>query len=147
VTADNVRSHLASAVVLTAGLLGLVYENVRALFGVLLWACVVARFYRRVRQPRPLLPDDMRNLVRGLSRSVYLLLYVLIFFRIVIGIVRAAPHRAIFGPVEDFQSYLAYGLISLATIHALAALCRHFGIQDVRAPWRHLLPKRPAKVA
>ena len=146
-TADNVRSHLASLVLLAVGLLGLVHDNLRVLFGALLWVCVVVRFYRRVRQPQPLLAPDIRALVRKLSRSVYLLLYLLMFFRIAIGILRTAPHRSIFGPVEDFQSYLLYGLIALATIHALAALYRHFAVQGVSAPFRYLSPKRPAKVA
>jgi cytochrome b561 len=146
-TADNVRSHLASLALLAVGLLGLVHDNLRVLFGALLWVCVVVRFYRRVRHPQPLLAPDIRALVRKLSRSVYLLLYLLMFFRIAIGILRTAPHRSIFGPVEDFQSYLLYGLIALATIHALAALYRHFALQAVPAPFRFLSPKRPAKVA
>jgi cytochrome b561 len=147
VTADIVRSNLASLLVLTVGLLGLFHDNLHVLFGVLLWVCVVARFYRHVRRLHPMQPVDIRTLVRDLSRWVYLLLYVLMFFRIAIGILRAAPHRPIFGPVEDFQSYLACGLIALATIHALAALCRHFAIQGAREPLRHLSAKRPANVA
>jgi hypothetical protein len=165
VTPDNVRSSLASLarelrakagaalhanlpmLVLAVGLLGLIRGNLHVLFGTLLWICVVARFYRRVNQAPAMLPDDMRTLVRGLSRLVYLLLYVLMFFRIAIGIMRTAPRRPIFGPVEDFQSYLACGLIALATIHALAALYRHFLVRGVPAPLRYLSTKRPANIA
>jgi hypothetical protein len=162
---DTVRSSLASLgrelraragpalqfnlpmLVLAVGLLGLIRGNLHVLFGTLLWICVVARFYRRVSQALPRLPDDMRTLVRELSRLVYLLLYVLMFFRIAIDVMRTAPRRPILGPVEDFQSYLACGLIALATIHALAALYRHFLIRGVPAPVRCLSAKRPANVA
>jgi cytochrome b561 len=146
-TAENVRSHLAWLLVLAVGLLGLIQENLHLLFGVLLWAWVVARFYRRVRQAPAMSAGDIRTLVRELSRYVYLLLYVLMFFRIASSILRAAPHRPLFGPTEDFQSYLACGVIALATIHALAALLRHFGVQGEKAPLRPLSPKRPANVA
>jgi cytochrome b561 len=146
-TAANVRPHLASLALLAVGLLGLVYDHLHILFGTLLWIWVVARFYLRARQSQPLPPADIRALARGLSRSVYLLLYVLMFFRIAIGVLHRAPHQPIFGPVEDFQSYLLSGLVALATIHALAALYRHFAIQGLPAPLRYLSPKRPAKVA
>jgi cytochrome b561 len=121
--------------------------NLHVLFGALLWICVVARFYRRVRQAPSMLPNELRALVRTLSRFVYLVLYVLMFFRIAIGIMRGAPHQPIFAPAEDFQGYLAGGLIALATIHALAALYRYFGSQGTRASSRYGSAKRPANVA
>lgn len=146
-TADNLRAHLASLLVLAVGVFGLIHDTFHVLFGVMLWVYIVAGFYRRIRQPQPMLPGEMSALVRDLSRRVYLVLYILMFFRIAIGILRAAPQRPIFTAAEDFQSYLICGLIALATIHVLAALCRHFAIRGGAAPLRHLSPKRPADVA
>ena len=120
--------------------------DLHVLFGALLWICVIARFYRRARRAPSMLPNELRTLVRTLSRFVYLVLYGLMFFRIAGGILRSAPHRPIFGPVEDFQGYLAGGLIALATIHLLAALYRHLGFEGARASLRHESAKRPAKV-
>jgi cytochrome b561 len=121
--------------------------NLHVLFGALLWICVVARFYRRVHQAASMLPDELRALVRTLSRFIYLLLYILMFFRIATGIVRGAPHQPIFAPAEDFQGYLAGGLIALATIHALAALYRYFCFHGAGATLRYGSAKRPADVA
>ncbi len=127
--------------VLAAGILGLIDDawpmpffrhpgNLHWLFGVLLWACVVAGFYERLRRSPCLQPADIRAISRHLSRLVYLLLYILMFFSLVFGVL----HRASFGPAEDFQIYLVYGCAALLTIHALAALCRHFVIRGTSAP-------------
>jgi cytochrome b561 len=144
VTAANQRPPLFALLVLVVGLLGLIRDawpiplrysgSLHALFGALLWVCVVARFYRRVNQSPSILPEDIRVIVRELSRLVYLLLYVLMFFCLSIGILRAAPHRPILESAEDFQSYLAYGLFALATIHALAAARQYFAVHGVGAP-------------
>jgi len=70
-----------------------------------------------------MLPADIRALSRHLSRTVYLLLYVLMFCDLTIGILPGTPHhRAIYGPAVEFQSYLAYGLLALVAIRALSAL-------------------------
>jgi cytochrome b561 len=71
----------------------------------------------------------------------------LMFFRLAIAVMLSAPHPPIFAPAEDFQGYLAGGLIALATIHALAALYRYFGFEGARASLRYESAKRPAKVA
>jgi cytochrome b561 len=92
------------------------YMNLHALFGALLWASVVARFHRRLHQSPRMLPIDIREFSRHLSRLVYLMLYILMLARLIIGS-PAAP---------DFQGYLGYGLIALITIRVLAAVCcRH----------------------
>lgn len=137
-TAADHRPPLFALLVLVVGLLGLIRDAwpiplrhsgiLHALFGVLLWVCVVARFYRRVHQSPSILPEDIRVIARELSRLVYLLLYVLMFFCLSIGILRAAPHRPILESAEDFQSYLAYGLFALATIRALAAARQYFAV-------------------
>jgi hypothetical protein len=146
VTADRHRPPLFALLVLVVGLLGLIRDawpvplrhsgSLHALFGALLWICVVARFYRRVNQTPPIRPEDIRVIVRELSRSVYLLLYVLMFFCLSIGFLRAAPHRPILESAEDFQSYLAYGLFALATIRALAAARQYFVMHAAGTPLR-----------
>lgn len=86
------------------------YLNLHALFGALLWASVVARFRRRLHQSPRMLPIDIREFSRHLSRLVYLMLYILMLVRLIIGS-PAAP---------DFQGYLGYGLIALITIQVLS---------------------------
>jgi len=144
VTAADPRPPLFALLVVVVGALGLIRDawptplrhggGLHALFGALLWVCVVARFYRRVHLAPSVLPQDIRVIARELSRLVYLLLYVLMFFCLSIGFLRAAPHRPIVESAEDFQSYLAYGLFALATIHALAAARQYFALHGAGGP-------------
>jgi cytochrome b561 len=97
--------------------------SLHALFGILLCLCVVERFYARFHRGPRMSIADIRPLSRHLSRLVYLLLYLLMFLHLVI--VSAAPHRALLSSPEDFQSYLACGVLALVMIQALAALCHH----------------------
>jgi hypothetical protein len=85
------------------------YLNLHALFGLLLWATVVARFHQRLHQSPRMLPIDIREFSRHLSRLVYLMLYMLMLIRLII--------RSPVAP--DFQGYLGYGLIALITIQVL----------------------------
>ena len=126
--------------VLVVGLLGLIQDswpkpapaswmNLHIVFGALLWVCVVARFYGGMRRSPGMLPAEIQALSRQLSRLVYLLLYGLMFFGLIIGILRTALHDPIVGGAENFQSYLVGGLAALVTIRVLAALCHRFVIQ------------------
>jgi cytochrome b561 len=166
VTADDDRSpHLSSAaplhrhfalLVLVVGLLGLIADtwtlplphrgNLHVLFGALLWAYVLARFYGRLRRSPGMQPDDIRAFSRHLSRLVYLLLYLLAFFNLAIGFLRAAPHSTFMARAENFQIYLVFGLGALITIRVLAALCHRSVTHGVGSP-SHGLTKRAAKVA
>jgi cytochrome b561 len=166
VTADNDRSPAPSCaappqahfalLVLGVGLLGLIADawtiplphrgNLHLLFGALLWAYVVARFYGRLRRSPRMQPAEIRAFSLHLSRLVYLLLYVLAFFNLAIGLLRAAPHSTFLAHAEDFQSYLVCGLGALVTIRVLAALCHHSAIHGLKSP-THRLTKRAAKVA
>jgi len=121
---------------LVAGLLGLIYDawtkpapaawlNPHLLFGAILSLWVVARFYRRMHQTPRLQPGDIRSFSRHLSRQVYLLLYLLMFAALSIGFMRQGSHGTPAAAAEDFQIYLAYGIVALVAIQALAALCRH----------------------
>jgi cytochrome b561 len=113
--------------------------NIRVLFGSLLWALVIARFYWCVKHVPPMQPEDYRRLSRHLSRLVYLLLYIVVGLRQLIaivhsiwhdlefGLLRATPDPGIVEPVEYLQAYLVYGLFSLITIRVLAALHNNRG--------------------
>src|SRR6202789_733664 len=99
--------------------------NIHALFGLLLCGLVLSRCGWRVRHSPRMLPADIRELSRHLSRIVYLLLYVVIGARQVIGILnsvwhggavdfnlfddhfRNGPDRASWNPKDDFQLFLA----------------------------------------
>jgi cytochrome b561 len=106
----------------------------QALFGVAIWLYVVARFYLRLRRSPPMQPSDLYVFSRGLARVVYASLYVLMFVRLSIGILCAAPDRPIQVSFDDFQGYLASGVLAIVTIHALSAACRHFVMNAPSAP-------------
>ncbi len=121
--------------VLIAGIAGVVHDslakstppasmNLHAAFGLLLWVSVVVRFGRRLRQSPRMLPVDIREFSRHLSRLVCLVLYLLMFISLVARAV-ACLWRAGCPAVPDFQGYLGYGFVALITIQGLAALCRH----------------------
>ena len=66
--------------------------NVHVLFGLLLCGLVFARCRWGVKHSPPMLPADVRQLTRQLSRTVYLLLYVVIGVRELIAILNGAWH-------------------------------------------------------
>src|SRR5271168_2034470 len=130
-----------------AGVLGLFHDsppgqvleswiNVHALFALLLWGLVIARFYLRLKHSALMLPSDIWELSRRLSRMVYLLLYVIIGVAQVIDAVgwlwqSGSPDlrfvRGGFDPAEDFQAYVGCGIVALLMIRVLA-----FGTLSVR---------------
>jgi cytochrome b561 len=97
---------------------------VQALFGVTIWLYVVARFYQRLRRSPPMPPSDLYAFSRRLSRVVYAWLYALMFVRLTIAILCAAPGRPIQISFDDFQGYLASGVLAIVTIHAFSAAAR-----------------------
>ena len=119
----------AACLVGAVGIAGLVHDswpsqipepwiNLHAAFGVLLWIMVVAQFQRRIRAPDSVQGADFDSSCRQLSRAVYLLLYF------VFGadqIIRAMLHPAIAQPPENLRDYLAYGMLALLTLRAMAA--------------------------
>jgi len=114
--------------------------NIHALFGLLLCGLVLVRYQWRVRHSPGMLPTDIRELSRHLSRIVYSLLYVVIGVRQSIGIINSiwhgsavdfnlfddrtsnGPDRAGWNPKDDFQLLLATGLFVLIIVRVLA--CR-----------------------
>jgi len=138
-----VRSNLP-ALVVCVGVISLVHDswlsplphrgNLHVLFGILLWLCVVERFYARLNAAPRMSMTDLRPLSRHLSRRVYLLLYGLMLVRVIIDLC-AAPHHASLHRPEDFQSYLICGVLALITIHVLAAGCRHLLMPAADTPF------------
>lgn len=157
---------IVALLIVGVGTLGLLHDswpkrtqafwiNIHALFGLLLWVLVVARFWWRMRHSPPQLPADIGKFSRRMSGPVHLLLYGLMFVIPVLGIVTFIWHgrifdfglfrvnfgirsnRAIFHPTEDVHGYLAYALFALAGAHALAALWHHFIRRDgvLRRMW------------
>jgi cytochrome b561 len=139
----------AALLVATIGVLGLLdgswlrqmlesWINIHALFGLSLCGLVLARYQWRVRHSPRMLPADIRELSRHLSRIVYLLLYVVIGVRQSIGIInsiwhgnavdfnlfddhfRNGPDRPGWNPKDDFQLFLATGLFVLIIVRVLA---------------------------
>jgi cytochrome b561 len=101
--------------------------NLHALFGVMLWLMVLALFRQASRSAQGLSRVGMHDLKRRLSRSVFLQLYVLFGASQILRIAvilwnggQSASHMAILQPPENLRDYLAYGIIALLTIHALA---------------------------
>ena len=141
----------ATLLVVVIGVLGLLegswlrqmlesWINIHALFGLLLCGLVIARYQWRVEQSPRMKPTDTRELSRQLSRIVYLVLYVVIGVREMIGIVnslwhggsvdfnlfderfRNGPDRAGWNPKDDFQLFIASGLVALIFVRVLT--CR-----------------------
>lgn len=127
--------------VCAVGIVCLLRDNLHAIFGLLLWIMVVVKFRQRARCSNLVHPADFGLLSRQLSRSVYLLLYA------VFGadqIMRAAVffwNRGDFGasrpaivrPPENLCDFLAYGIVALVTIRALALLY-HFNARRPPTP-------------
>jgi hypothetical protein len=115
-------------------------NSIHALFALLLCGLVFARGRWLVKHSPPMLPGDIHWLNRHLSRIVYLLLYAVIGVREIIGIVgslwhggpvdfnlfderlRNGPDYAGFNPRDDFQLFIASGLVALIFVRALT--CR-----------------------
>lgn len=151
--------------VIWVGVLGLLHDtwpkrtqaywiNMHAMFGLMLWALLMARVTWRIKHPPPA-PAQAGEFSRRLSTPVHWALYGLLFVIPIIGIVTfiwhgrvfdfglfqfdpgVAKNRAVFHPTEDLHGYLAYALFALAGIHALAALWHHFVRHDdvLRRMW------------
>src|ERR1700728_3055769 len=93
----------AALVVVVIGILGLLdgswprqmlesWINIHALFGLLLCGLVFSRCWWRVKHSPRMLPADIRELSRHLSRIVYLLLYVVVGLSQLISILNSIWH-------------------------------------------------------
>jgi cytochrome b561 len=110
---------------------------VHALFGLLLAGLVIARFYWWLKHSPPAQKADIRRFSRQLSRLIYLVLYLIIGAKLIIGIVNfmwhggildfgllldndSAQDLGIYKSTADFRAILVCGLIALALIRGLA---------------------------
>lgn len=92
---------------------------------------VLAQF-RQAQRSRPASGGaDAHAFCRRLARGVFLQLYILFglnqILRIAVILWNRSPHvlhMAILPPPENMRDYLAYGVLALLTIHALAVLQR-----------------------
>jgi cytochrome b561 len=138
-----------AVLVVVVGVLGLIgsswprqvmerWVNIHVLFGLLLCGLIAACYQRRFRQSPCMLPTDIRELSRHLSRVVYLILYIVIGVRLSIGIIdgiwhgaaadfslfdermRNGPDSAGFDPNDDFQQFVAAGLVVLVIVRVVA---------------------------
>jgi cytochrome b561 len=158
--AGAIALHWAMAVlIVVVGVLGLLHDswpkqtqafwiNVHALIGLLVFGLLITRIGWRRRHRPPQLPVDCGELSRRLSPPVHGLMYVLMFVIPILGIVTFIWHgrvldfglfridfgvpknRAVFQPTELIHGYLAYALLGLATLHALAALWHQYVRRD-----------------
>jgi cytochrome b561 len=112
--------------------------NIHLLFGLLLCGWTVIRFQWGVRVSPILLPSEVRALSRQPTRIIYCVLYGVIGLKLSISIVsslwhggafdfsllneslRHGPDTAVFDPHDDFQQFLASGLIPLVIVRVMA---------------------------
>jgi len=112
--------------------------NIHLLFGLLLCGWLMIRYQRRVSQSPSMLPADARALSRQLSHIVYCVLYGVIGLRQSIVIVsslwhggavdfslfdeslRHGPDTRVFDLRDDFQLFLASGLVPLVIVRVVA---------------------------
>jgi cytochrome b561 len=139
----HARTWLLAFLVCTVGIVGLVHDswpksvqgswiNLHAVFGLLLCIMVVAQF-RQACISSLLHGADSQSICRQLSRAVYFSLYVLFGANQIIRFcvflwnrgAEGATHPAIMQPPENLRDYLAYGILALLMIRAMAALHRH----------------------
>jgi hypothetical protein len=116
--------------------------GLHALFGVMLWLMVLAQFRQAHRCE--LAPSRAYALSRRLARGVFLQLYILFGVSQILRIAvilwnrgRSSAHMAILQPPEYLRDYLAYGVVALLTIQALAVLQRR-ALKRVGARWSML---------
>ena len=110
--------------------------NIHALFGLLLFGLVLARCRWSLKRSPLMLRSDIRQLSRHLSRTVYLLLYLVIGVRELIAILNSIWHGGVLdfnlfdqrfrgpdymglNPKDDFQLFFASGLIALIFLRLL----------------------------
>jgi cytochrome b561 len=150
---------LAAALIAFLGVLGVLlgsfpkqnqpfWVNLHGTVGLLYVAVVLVRIGWRLSHQPPELPPDIGEFSRRTSTPVHLLLYALMLVVPAVGMVAYVWHgRAfdyglfrmdfaipltpnLFKPAETMHGWLAYGLLGVAGLHALAALWHHFFRRD-----------------
>jgi hypothetical protein len=122
-----VASQSGAPLVLALGIIGQLVDSrtypshtvsaeIHALCGLSLCAAVCIHFYKGMKHAPLGVPQEIARFSRALSRKVYLLLYVLLGLRIVMGLDRPQPQAA-----EGFRDYLIGGVLALVFARLLAA--------------------------
>jgi hypothetical protein len=98
-----------------------------ALFALFLAGLLTARFRWWLKYSPPISPADIRLFSRGLSRTVYLVIYLIIGAQQIVNMIDGMQSEA--GPAHDLgilkptsQAFVVYGLIALVLIRVLAYL-------------------------
>lgn len=123
----SVASQSGAPLVLALGITGQLIDSrtypshtiaaeMHALFGLSLCAAVFTHFYKGMKHAPLGGPQEIARFSRTLSRKIYLLMYVLLGLRIVMGLDRPQPQAA-----EGFRDYLIGGVLALILIRVLAA--------------------------
>jgi cytochrome b561 len=111
--------------------------NIHALFGLLLCGLVFYHCWWRVKHSPWMLPADIRELSRHLSRILYVLVYIVVGLSQLISILNSiwhvgavnfnlfdqrfrGPDYVGFNPKDDFQLFLATGLSVLIIVRVIA---------------------------
>lgn len=126
----------------------LYYVNLHFMSGFLILALLLVRLGWRATHTPPPLPDDVDAFSRKASTPTHWLMYLILLALPVAGVIAAVWHarvfnfglfaidfgvknnRAVYPLFEDIHGYLAYAIIGLACLHALAALWHHFIRRD-----------------
>lgn len=115
------------------------WMNLHPVFGLLLLVFVASSFYWHLNVPAPLRRSDIRQFSRRLGRNVYLLLYLVIFIKKMIELIRAAWQDGFLDmgllkdylqmPADrvgdafrqDFQGYIAAGVLAIIVVRVFTA--------------------------
>ena len=131
--------------------------DIHLLFGLLLWGWVIVRYRLLVKNSPCMFPSDVRGFARQQSRIVYLVLYGVLGVRLCIGIVSSmwdggaadfslfdarvfnGPDTKAFDPKDDFQLFLAAGILALVVVRVIAfavwlRVTKHHQTSDTTEP-------------
>ena len=112
--------------------------NIHLLFGLLLCGWVIVRHRFQIKKFPCSSPSEARRLARQQSRMVYLMLYAVLAAKQCIGVVSFlwhggaagfslldervlnGPDGKVFDPKDDFQLFLASGILALVVVRVMA---------------------------
>ena len=123
------------------------WVNIHLLFCLLLSGWLISHAHMRVRQLRLVHPSDVDLMSRHISRLAYLVMYAVVGTKMCFGLVAAAgsgsfaptdepffthPVSGLFDPNDDYQMFLASGLIALVVVRAMVRRLRLRCLQGAR---------------
>jgi cytochrome b561 len=110
------------------------WVGIHLLFGALLSAWLICHVQLRVKQSQVIHTSDIDALSRHNSRIAYLVMYAVVGTKVVIGLIAAVgvggyapsdvalfarPVSGLFDPKDDYQMFLASGLMALAGVRVV----------------------------